>query len=314
VGIVIEADGLSKRYGAKLAVDQASFRVSAGKVTGFLGPNGAGKSTTMRMIVGLDTPSAGRVRVNGRSYRDLSTPLREVGVLLDAKAAHKGRSAYHHLSWLARSNDIPHRRVEEVLGQVGLEGVARKRVKGFSLGMSQRLGIAAALLGDPAVLIFDEPTNGLDPEGIHWIRALMRDLAAQGRTVLVASHLMSEMALTADHLIVIGQGRILTDTDIASFVAANATSQVRVRSPQHAELEMLLTGHGWHVDRADDGALLVQGPDTATIGDAAAEASLRIHELTPLAPSLEEAFMRLTSDAIEYHSVPAAPLPSGGRN
>ncbi|MFC5182259.1 ATP-binding cassette domain-containing protein [Actinomadura harenae] len=299
---MIEARGLTKRFGDKTAVDQVSFTVRPGHVTGFLGPNGAGKSTTMRMILGLDHPSGGTVTVAGVRYAGLGAPLHEVGALLDAKAVHGGRSAYNHLLCLARSNGIPRRRVDEVIDLVGLQTVARKPFKGFSLGMGQRLGIAGALLGDPAVLMFDEPVNGLDPEGILWIRTLMRSLAAEGRTVFVSSHLMSEMALTADHLIVIGRGRILADTSVREFIGGDATSHVRVRSPQVAELGPLLARHDWRVEVDPDGSLRVFGADAAAVGDVAADHGVRLHELSPVRPSLEEAFMRLTGDTVEYHA------------
>ncbi|WP_026411583.1 ATP-binding cassette domain-containing protein [Actinomadura oligospora] len=299
---MIEARGLTKRFGEKTAVDDASFTVEPGRVTGFLGPNGAGKSTTMRMILGLDHPSAGTVTVAGVRYAGLGAPLHQVGALLDAKAVHGGRSAHNHLLCLARSNGIPTRRVDAVLELVGLHSVERKPAKGFSLGMGQRLGIAGALLGDPAVLMFDEPVNGLDPEGILWIRTLMRTLAAEGRTVFVSSHLMSEMALTADHLVVIGRGRILADTSVREFIETNAHSHVRVRSPQVAELGPLLARRHWRVEVDPDGSLRVFGSDPASIGDLAAEHGVRLHELSPVQPSLEEAFMRLTGDTVEYHA------------
>ncbi|WP_067827983.1 ABC transporter ATP-binding protein [Actinomadura kijaniata] len=307
---MIEARGLTKRFGSKLAVNQVSFTVLPGQVTGFLGPNGAGKSTTMRMILGLDRPTAGHVTVNGRHYSRLAAPLREVGALLDAKSVHGGRSAHHHLLCLAQSNGIPRERVDEVLDMVGLQAVARKPTRGFSLGMGQRLGIAAALLGDPAVLMFDEPVNGLDPEGIHWIRGLMRKLAAEGRTVFVSSHLMSEMAITADHLVVIGQGRILADTDMQDFIDRNATSHVLVRSPQMSELGPLMAARGWRVEMVADLSLKVFGARAAEIGDLAADHGMRLHELATVQPSLEEAFMQLTGDVVEYHAgLPEPPPP-----
>lgn len=312
---MIQARGLTKRYGAKIAVDHADFTVRSGRVTGFLGPNGAGKSTTMRMILGLDRPTAGDVTVNGKHYRQLGAPLREVGALLDAKAVHGGRSAYNHLWCLAQSNGIPRRRVDEVIGLVGLEGVAKKPSKGFSLGMGQRLGIAGALLGDPGVLMFDEPVNGLDPEGILWIRHLMQQLAREGRTVFVSSHLMSEMAVTAEHLVVIGKGRILADTGMKEFIDANSTSHVTVRSPQAAQLGPLLAGKGWRVEMDADQSLRVYGASTAQVGDVAGGAGLWLHELTSVQPSLEEAFMQLTGDTVEYHAgIPGAtpPVPMPG--
>ncbi|GAA3216753.1 ABC transporter ATP-binding protein [Actinocorallia longicatena] len=305
---MITAQGLTKRYGAKLAVDHVDFQVRPGIVTGFLGPNGAGKSTTMRMILGLDRPTAGSVKVNGRDYRDLSAPLREVGALIDAKAVHGGRSAYNHLLCLAQSNAIPRRRVDEVLGLVGLGEVAKKASKGFSLGMGQRLGIAGALLGDPGVLMFDEPVNGLDPEGILWIRNLMKGLAAEGRTVFVSSHLMSEMALSAEHLVVIGRGRILSDTGVQEFIDANSDQYVIVRTPQPDVLGPRLVNRGMSVEVQPDGAFLVKGGDARTIGDTAGEAGVRLHELSPVQASLEEAFMHLTGDSVEYH----AGVPMGG--
>ncbi|WP_067462951.1 ATP-binding cassette domain-containing protein [Actinomadura macra] len=313
---MIKARGLTKRFGTKTAVDQAGFTVLPGRVTGFLGPNGAGKSTTMRMILGLDRPTSGDVTVNGRRYRSLGAPLREVGALLDAKAVHGGRSARNHLLCLAKSNGLPVRRVDEVLGLVGLQSVARKPSKGFSLGMGQRLGIAGALLGDPGVLMFDEPVNGLDPEGILWIRTLMRRLAQEGRTVFVSSHLMSEMAVTAEHLVVIGRGRILADTGMREFIDANATSHVSVRSPQLGDLARLLAARGRRTEAGPDGALRVFGTSAAEIGDLAADHAFRLHELATVQPSLEEAFMRLTGDTVEYHAgVPGGeppPGPAGG--
>ncbi|NUS58295.1 MAG: ABC transporter ATP-binding protein [Streptomycetaceae bacterium] len=308
---MIVAQGLTKKYGDKTAVDHVDFAVPAGTVTGFLGPNGAGKSTTMRMILGLDRPTSGTVTVNGRQYAGLSAPLREVGALLDAKAMHGGRTAYNHLLWMAASNRLPRRRVDEVIDMVGLREVARKPARGFSLGMGQRLGIAAALLGDPGVLMFDEPVNGLDPEGILWIRTLMKQLAAEGRTVFVSSHLMSEMAVTADHLVVIGRGRILADTDMRTFIDQNSTNYVRVRSPQQDRLETVLREFGWQVAALPDGALRVDGPDTARVGDAAGQAGLWLHELTLVQSSLEEAFMRLTAESVEYHAgVPGIHTPA----
>ncbi|WP_067478058.1 ABC transporter ATP-binding protein [Actinomadura hibisca] len=308
---MIEARGLTKRYGDKTAVDHADFTVRPGRVTGFLGPNGAGKSTTMRMILGLDRPTGGHVTVNGRDYRRLRAPLREVGALLDAKAVHGGRSAYHHLLCLAQSNGIPAARVDEVIGLVGLQSVAGKPFRGFSLGMGQRLGIAAALLGDPGTLMFDEPVNGLDPEGILWIRNLMRRLADEGRTVFVSSHLMSEMALTADHLVVIGRGRILAETGVREFIDANATSHVRVRSPRLDRLAPLLAERGWRVEAGDGDGLRVFGAGPAPIGDLAAANGLALHELALVQPSLEEAFMQLTGDTVEYHAgVPGAAAPA----
>ncbi|RJK97841.1 ATP-binding cassette domain-containing protein [Vallicoccus soli] len=309
---MIVATGLTKRYGSSVAVDGIDMVVEPGRVTGFLGPNGAGKSTTMRMALGLDRPSAGSITVDGRAYADLPAPLREVGALLDAGAVHKGRTARDHLTVLALSNGIPRRRVDEVLDLVGLTGVADRRAGGYSLGMSQRLGIAGALLGDPGTLLFDEPVNGLDPEGILWIRTLMRSLAAQGRTVLVSSHLMSEMALTADHLVVIGRGRILADTSVRAFLDEHAASWVRVRGPRPAELAAALGTAGLEVDALADGALAVRGAGAPDVGERAADAGLVLHELTTVQASLEEAFMQLTADSVQYsaavpdrHLVPA---------
>ena len=301
-GGVIEARNLSKRYGRTVAVDDLSFDVLPGKVTGFLGPNGAGKTTTMRMILGLDRPNSGIVTINGRPYRDLPAPLREVGALLDAKAVHGGRKAYNHLLLLAQSNGIPASRVDEVLRIVGLEGVAKRRAGGFSLGMGQRLGIAAALLGDPGILMFDEPVNGLDPEGIAWVRELMRALAAEGRTVFVSSHLMSEMALTADHLVVIGKGKLIRDESVTQFVESSSQRSVRVRSPQRERLEELLKHAGASFSTVEDGALDVHGLGAEAIGEMAASNGLVLHELTPKRASLEEAFMELTRESVEFHA------------
>ena len=280
-------------------VDSLSFTVEPGRVTGFLGPNGAGKSTTMRMLVGLDRPTAGSVTVNGRSYAHSPAPLREVGALLEARALHPGRTARNHLRWLAASNGVPRARIEEVLDLVGLESVADQRVGRFSLGMGQRLGIAVALLGEPPVVVLDEPVNGLDPEGIRWVRTLARDLAGQGRAVLVSSHLMSEMALTADHLLVIGRGRMLADCSMSAFIADHATSYVRVRSPRTAAAEAVLRAEGLDVD-AHGGELRVQGRDAADIGELLGAAGLHLHELTLVRSSLEDAFMTLTADSVEH--------------
>ncbi|MET9389506.1 ABC transporter ATP-binding protein [Streptomyces sp. NPDC006624] len=299
---MIELEGLTKRYGEKVAVDDLSFTVRPGIVTGFLGPNGAGKSTTMRMILGLDHPTAGDVRIDGRRYHQLKDPLTYIGALLEAKAWHGGRTAYNHLLCLAQSNGIPRRRVREVLETVGLTAVARKKTKGFSMGMGQRLGIAAALLGDPRILMFDEPVNGLDPEGIHWIRTLMKSLAAQGRTVFVSSHLMSEMALTADHLVVIGQGRLLADTSMADFIDRNSRSYVRIRSPQREQLLDVLRRAGIVAVDGGDGALEVDGGKAEHVGELAAQHGVTLHELSPQQASLEEAFMRLTAESVEYHA------------
>jgi ABC-2 type transport system ATP-binding protein len=297
---MIEAHELTKRYGAKTAVDGLSFTVRPGMVTGFLGPNGAGKSTTMRMILGLDAPTSGEVLVGGRRYRDLPGPLREVGALLEARAIHPGRSATNHLLALARTHGIPRRRVEEVIDLVGLRSVARRRAGTFSLGMGQRLGIASALLGDPATLVLDEPVNGLDPEGIHWIRGLLRGLAAEGRTVLVSSHLMSEMALTADHLIVVGRGRLLADVPVQEFIERASSARVLVRSPQAARLRELLAGDGVTVSSNAPGVLEVAGLATEAVGERAAAEGLTLHELSARHASLEEAYMELTRDAVEY--------------
>jgi ABC-2 type transport system ATP-binding protein len=310
---MIEVRNLTKHFGTTVAVDDLSFDVSPGMVTGFLGPNGAGKSTTMRMIIGLDRPTSGHITVHGRPYVDLPAPLREVGALLDAGALHGGRRAYFHLLCLAQSNGIPGRRVDEVLDMVGLTDVARKRTGGFSLGMSQRLGIAAALLGDPPVLMFDEPVNGLDPEGIRWIRTLMRALAAQGRTVLVSSHLMSEMALTADHLIVIGKGRLIADSSVDDVIRASSGRAVLVRTPDAVALKARLENAGASVEARPDGAMMVQGLEAPAIGKLAAEGGTVLYELTPQEVSLEEAFMELTQDSVEFHAGagPTNPVPSG---
>jgi ABC-2 type transport system ATP-binding protein len=304
---VIVATDLTKRYGDRVAVDGVSFTVRPGHVTGFLGPNGAGKSTTMRMVIGLDRPTSGTVTVDGARYADSPAPLRAVGALLEARALHPGRTARAHLRWMAASNGIPRSRVEEVLGLVGLEAVAGQRVGRFSLGMGQRLGIAAALLGDPPVVVLDEPVNGLDPEGIRWVRTLARDLAAEGRTVLVSSHLMAEMALTADHLVVIGRGRVLADCPTTEFIAEHAASYVKVRTPHAGRLAELLRRAGADVTRDGD-ELRVQGADTATTGELAAGAGLALHELGLVTSSLEEAFMTLTAGSVEYAAAhPAAP-------
>jgi ABC-2 type transport system ATP-binding protein len=303
---MIEARGLSKRYGTKLAVNNLSFHIQPGIVTGFLGPNGAGKTTTMRMILGLDSPDAGTVRINGQRYADLPYPMRSVGALLDAKAAHGGRSAYNHLLCLAQTNGIGRKRVDEVIALVGLTEVAKKRSKGFSLGMGQRLGIAATLLGDPAVLMFDEPVNGLDPEGILWIRNLMKALAAEGRTVFVSSHLMSEMEHTAEHLIVIGRGELLADCSMREFIERSSGQSVRVRTPQPDDLAKALIAAGGRVSPGSDGALSVQNITAEQIGDIAFDRGVRLHELAIVRASLEAAFMELTGDSVEYHAaVPA---------
>ncbi|MFJ7182089.1 ABC transporter ATP-binding protein [Streptomyces massasporeus] len=311
---MIELEGLTKRYGEKVAVNNLSFTVRPGIVTGFLGPNGAGKSTTMRMILGLDHPTAGDVRIDGKHYQQLKDPLTYIGALLEAKAWHGGRTAYNHLLCLAQSNGIPRSRVRDVLETVGLTAVARKKTKGFSMGMGQRLGIAAALLGDPRILMFDEPVNGLDPEGIHWIRTLMKSLASQGRTVFVSSHLMSEMALTAEHLVVIGQGRLLADTSMADFIDRNSRSYVRVRSPQRERLLDVLHQAGIVAVESGDGVLEVDGGKAEHIGELAAQHRITLHELSPQQASLEEAFMQLTAESVEYHAhsgtSPASPGPA----
>jgi ABC-2 type transport system ATP-binding protein len=298
---MIEARGLTKRYGDKVAVNDLSFTVRPGIVTGFLGPNGAGKSTTMRMILGLDRPTAGQALINGRPYRAVTSPLREVGALLDAKDMHGGRTARAHLLALAQSNGLPRRRVKDVLELTGLSEVAGKRIKGFSLGMSQRLGIAAAMLGDPQVLMFDEPVNGLDPEGILWIRNFMQGQAKRGRTVFVSSHLMSEMALTAEHLIVIGRGQLLADTSTKEFINQNSSGRVRVRTPQVEQLTKLLGERGVAAIMVD-GFLEVEKMSTDEVGDLAAANQVTIHELFNQRSSLEEAFMEMTRDSVEYHA------------
>ncbi len=340
---MIEVRDLTKRYGDKTAVDHLNFTVEPGRVTGFLGPNGAGKSTTMRLVLGLDHPNAGTATINGRPYRDLPRPLRTVGALLEAKSVHGGRTARNHLLFLAQTQGLPRRRVDDVLGLVGLQDVADKRAGSFSLGMSQRLGIAAALLGDPQVLLLDEPVNGLDPEGVLWIRNLMKQLAVEGRTILVSSHLMNEMAVTADHLIVIGRGRLLIESSTEDVIARSAAKSVRVRSPEAARLAKLIESAGGTAALADkavpaslvtpagaaagraaaDGAaadggpaqangaglLTVTGLDAARIGEIAASAQIVLHELTPLA-SLEEAFMELTSGSLEFGRREPEPLPA----
>jgi ABC-2 type transport system ATP-binding protein len=291
---MITATNLTKRYGATVAVDDLSFTVQPGRVTGFLGSNGAGKSTTMRLILGLDAPTAGHVLIDGQPYADLPTPLRSVGALLDAGAVDPARSGRNHLAWLVAGNRIDRRRIDEVLGLVGLSDAADRRVGGYSLGMRQRLGLAAALLGDPATLLLDEPMNGLDPEGIVWLRGFVRELAAEGRTIFLSSHLMTEMAVTADYLVVIGNGRLITESTMADVLDAHAHHQVRVRAPRHqAELGTLLGGHGGAAS-LDDGALTVTGLDAAAIGEIAASAGIALAELTPRAASLEDAFIEMT--------------------
>jgi len=299
---MIEAHGLTKRYGEKVAVDDITFTVHPGKVTGFLGPNGAGKSTTMRLIMGLDRPTHGAVTVNGHPYEKLTSPLTEVGALLEAKAVHTGRSARNHLRALAATHGIGDKRVNEVIEMTGLQQVAKKRVGGFSLGMGQRLGIAAALLGDPKTLILDEPVNGLDPEGVLWVRNLVKYLAGEGRTIFLSSHLMSEMALTADHLIVIGKGRIITDGPVDQVIAQATSTAVRVRSPQAARLAEILAGPGVLVDSPEPELLELHGVEAPAVGEAAAREGLVLHELTPVRGSLEEAYMSLTSESVEFHS------------
>ncbi|HEY2536446.1 MAG TPA: ATP-binding cassette domain-containing protein [Solirubrobacteraceae bacterium] len=300
---MIDVRGVSKRYGEKLAVDDLTFQVQPGVVTGFLGPNGAGKSTTMRLILGLDVPTKGFATVNGKPYRELPAPLHEIGAMLEARAIHTGRSAYNHLLALAQTHGIPRSRVDEVIELVGLREVARKRVGGFSLGMGQRLGVAAALLGDPAAVILDEPANGLDPEGIHWIRNLLKRLASEGRTVFLSSHLMSEMAQTADHLIVIGRGRLIADTSVAEFVRrASSGADVRVRSPQATELAGVLLRAGAKVTSIEPDLLDVSGLTGERIGESALEAKIVLCELTPRQASLEEAFMSLTGESVEYRA------------
>jgi ABC-2 type transport system ATP-binding protein len=309
---MIEARGLTKRYGDTLAVDNLSFGIAPGKITGFLGPNGAGKTTTMRMILGLDQPTSGTVTINGQPFAKAAQPMHEVGALLDAKALHGGRSAYNHLLCLAQSNNIPAKRVSEALGLVGLTDVAKKRTKGFSLGMGQRLGIAAALLGDPQILMFDEPVNGLDPEGILWIRNLMKALAAEGRTVFVSSHLMSEMENTADHLLVIGRGKLIADCTVAEFIAANSQLNVRVRTPQPDLLTKLVAAAGGTVQDSGEGVLVVSGLDVSQVGDLAFDNAVRLHELSPVHASLEQAFMELTASSVEFHAgVPGQPAMAG---
>jgi len=309
---MIEVQGLTKRYGEKIAVDRLTFSVEPGMVTGFLGPNGAGKTTTMRCILGLDYADAGTVTVDGRDYHDLGNPMREVGALIDAKAVHGGRSAYNHLLCLAQTNNLPKRRVDEVLELVGLSEVAKKRSKGFSLGMSQRLGIAATMLGDPKVLMFDEPVNGLDPEGILWIRNLMKALAAEGRTVFVSSHMMAEMENTADHLIVIGRGKLIADCSMSEFIAGSSGAAVRVRTPMPDDLVKAVTAGGAITTTDGDGAIEVHGMTAAAVGDIAFEQGIRLHELTVVRASLEEAFMELTAGSVEFHAgVPDAATAIG---
>jgi ABC-2 type transport system ATP-binding protein len=318
---MIEAIDLSKNFGTKVAVDHLSFTVQPGRVTGFLGPNGAGKSTTMRIILGLDHPTSGTATINGRPYADLATPLRTVGALLEARSVHSGRSARNHLMFLAQTQGLPASRVDAMLDLVGLREVASRRAGGFSLGMGQRLGVAAALLGDPQVLLLDEPVNGLDPEGVLWIRNLMKHLANQGKTVLVSSHLMNEMAVTADHLIVIGRGRLLADAATEDVIASGSGQSVRVRTPVADQLTELIAAEGGRAVLADAGhpeaqqsdeapVLIVTGMPAARIGELAASAGLVLHELTPQLASLEEAFLELTSDSLEFGHLESQPAPA----
>jgi ABC-2 type transport system ATP-binding protein len=308
---MITAHSLTKRFGATTAVDNLTFEVPPGEVTGFLGPNGSGKSTTMRMIMGLDVPDSGTTLIGGKPYSELAWPLREVGGLLDAKAFHPSRTARNHLRWLALTNDIPLRRVDEVLDQVGLTSVAGRRAGKYSLGMGQRLGIAATLLGDPGVLLFDEPVNGLDPEGIRWVRHFLRGLAAEGRTVFVSSHLISEMSLTADRLIVIGRGRLIAETSVADFVTRCGPRAVKLVTPDQPRFLAALTASGATVAAGDDGSLTVERLTASQIGDLAARDGLRVHELTPMAASLEDAFMELTQDEVEYRPSTMAGAAAG---
>ena len=303
---VIEARALAKDYGKKRAVDGLSFTVRPGIVTGFLGPNGSGKSTTMRLVLGLDAPTAGDVTVNGKHYREHAAPLHEVGALLEARSVHTGRSAYNHLLALAQTHGIGRKRVAELIDLVGLHDVARQRAGQFSLGMGQRLGIATALLGDPHTLLLDEPANGLDPEGIHWMRTLLKGLAAEGRAVFVSSHLMSEMALTAEHLIVIGRGRLISDTSVDEFVRRASGAGVRVRSPQAEKLRELVLGPSVTVKSEEPGVLEIGGATPEQIGELAAANGIVLHELSPMQASLEEAFMELTRDDVEFKAEVAA--------
>jgi ABC-2 type transport system ATP-binding protein len=310
--LMITAHSLTKRYGATTAVDHLTFEVPPGRVTGFLGPNGSGKSTTMRMIMGLDIPTSGSALISGKPFSELAWPLREVGGLLDAKAFHPARTARHHLRWLAATNDIPLHRVDEVLDQVGLSSVAGRRVGKFSLGMSQRLGMAATLLGDPGVLLFDEPVNGLDPEGIRWVRHFLRGLAAEGRTVFVSSHLISEMSLTADRLVVIGRGRLIAETSVDDFVSRSGRCAVKLASPDARAFTAALSAAGAQVGDGDGDTLTVEGMTAAQIGDLANRDGLRIHELTPITASLEDAFMELTQDDVEYRPAAVANAAAAG--
>jgi ABC-2 type transport system ATP-binding protein len=308
---MIDVDHITKRYGDRLAVDDLTFTVQPGVVTGFLGPNGAGKSTTMRMILGLDAPTSGRATVNGKAYRDIAAPLHEIGALLEARAIHTGRSAYNHLLAMAQTHGIPRSRVEEVIRLVGLDSVARKRAGSFSLGMGQRLGIASALLGDPRTVILDEPSNGLDPEGILWIRNLLKGLAADGRTVFLSSHLMSEIALTAEHVIVVGRGRLIADTSVADIVAhASKHAAVRVRTPEAGLLWAGLVAEGATVTSSDHDVLEVHGLESMRIGEIAATLGATLHELTPQKASLEDAYMALTGDSVEFRAT-TSEAPTG---
>ena len=310
---MIEAHDLTKRYGDKLAVDHLTFSVQPGTVTGFLGPNGAGKSTTMRLLLGLDRPNSGSATIAGKAYRDLPRPMAVVGALLEARAIHSGRSAYNHLLCLAQTQGLPRKRVDEVIDFVGLTSVARKRAGGFSLGMGQRLGIAAALLGDPQVLLLDEPVNGLDPEGVLWIRNMMKHLAGEGRTVFVSSHLMNEMAVTAENLIVIGRGKLMADCSTEEFIERSSEKTVLVRSPDAPKLSEIITGEGAQVRQEPDGALVVTGMEAPRIGELASSGQIVLHELSPRLASLEEAFMELTRDSVEYqtHGVEDAVVAEG---
>ena len=306
---MIEVRNLSKQYGETLAVDQLTFDVKPGIVTGFLGPNGAGKSTTMRLILGLDAPTGGHVTVDGKSYSDIPAPIDEIGSLLDATAIQGGRSAYNHLLWIAQAAAIPRKRVDEVIELVGLKDVAKRKVDGFSLGMSQRLGIATALLGNPKTLLFDEPVNGLDPEGIVWIRNLLKRLAGEGCTIFVSSHLMSEMEDTAEHVVVIGRGKLIADMGIQEFIQTSANNHVRVMSPKAEALSSLLQANGAIVLR-DGEALTVTKMEAPRIGEIAAANSIVLHELSPQRASLEEAFMELTRDSVEYRAGGSEPQPA----
>ncbi|HEX5140797.1 MAG TPA: ATP-binding cassette domain-containing protein [Dehalococcoidia bacterium] len=310
---MLRVEGLTKRYGETLAVDRITFDVKPGVVTGFLGPNGAGKSTTMRLILGLDAPTAGIATINGREYRDLESPIREVGSLLEAKAIQSGRSAYNHLRWIAAADGLPKSRVDEVIGLVGLTEVAHRKADGFSLGMSQRLGIATALLGDPETLLFDEPVNGLDPEGIIWMRNLLKRLASEGRTVFVSSHLMSEMQETAEHVIVIGRGHIIADVDMDEFIRGSVANRVRVVSPGTLELAAAIRSAGGTVGDTGDGGLDVTGMEAAQIGELALALGIPLHELSPQRGSLEEAFIELTQEDVQYQAL-EAPVQAEGKS